>query len=173
MQCGVGGGLHEALSRPGWPGLQSSRSSRSLPALGPQADSGRGVGVTALGLAAGFLVWGTSLGLSFCPLKGELAHVSSEFPHTHGLRVTLDVRNCIPTACPITGDEVRVGGLDFHHACRIAPQACQDRSKSEILTPFVTPVRQLLPTSYRASMKPGMAVHDFSLSTREAEFCEL
>lgn len=59
-----------------------------------------------------------------CALEGQLAHVTSQLPHAHGLGVSLDVGDRIPAARPVTGDEIRVGGLDLHHACRIALQAC-------------------------------------------------
>ena len=41
----------------------------------------------------------------------------------HGLGVSLDVGDRVPAARPVTGDEVRVGGLDLHHACHIVLQA--------------------------------------------------
>lgn len=70
-----------------------------------------------------------------CPLECQLAHVSSQLPHAHSLRIPLDVRDRVPTACPVTGDEVRVGGLDLHHACRIALQACGQRGRSTKVRP--------------------------------------
>lgn len=70
-------------------------------------------------------------GVLTCPLQCQLAHVSSQLPHAHGLGVSLDVRDCVPTACPVTGDKVRVGGLDLHHACRIVLQTCGDKGSSE------------------------------------------
>lgn len=70
-----------------------------------------------------------------CPLERQLAHVSRQLPHAHGLGVSLDVGDGVPTARPVTGDEVRVGGLDFHHACRIALRACGDKGRRAAVSP--------------------------------------
>lgn len=106
---------------PASPGLPSTARLFQPPQARPR--SGGGGPIAALGLVACFFVWGAPLRLSFCPLEGQLAHVTSQLPHAHGLGVSLDVRNGVPTARPVTGDEVRVGGLDLHHARRIALQA--------------------------------------------------
>ena len=55
----------------------------------------------------------------------------------HGLGVSLDVGDRVPAARPVTGDEVRVGGLDLHHACRIALQACGGKGRRAEVSPGV------------------------------------
>lgn len=117
----LGHGLREEAAGP-VPGLPIHSRSLFQPPRA-RSDSRRSGPVTAHRLVASFLVWGARFCLSFCPLECQLAHVSSQLPHAHSLRVSLDVRDRVPTACPVTGDEVRVGGLDLHHACCIALQA--------------------------------------------------
>lgn len=63
-----------------------------------------------------------------CTFQGQLAHVSGQLPHAHGLRVPLDVWDSVAAASAVTGDEVRVGGLDLHHVVLIALLACGDRA---------------------------------------------